>query len=62
MQHSTTTGVSTDFVVTHPRDPEDAPTVAAMRAMTSSTKGMLRGIAAREPFDAFMESVCRRTA
>jgi epsilon-lactone hydrolase len=61
MQRSTTTtSSSTDFVVTHPLDPEDAPTVAAMRAMTSSTKGMLRGIAAREPFDALMESVSPR--
>jgi epsilon-lactone hydrolase len=61
MQRSTTTSASTDFVVTHPLDPEDAPTVAAMRAMASSTKGMLRGIAAREPFDALMETCCRRT-
>jgi epsilon-lactone hydrolase len=57
MQRSTTTSASTDFVVTHPLDPKDAPTVAAMRAMASSTKGMLRGIAAREPFDVLMESV-----
>jgi epsilon-lactone hydrolase len=48
---------STDFVATHPLDPEDVPTVAAMRAMASSTKGMLRGVEAREPFDALMESV-----
>jgi acetyl esterase/lipase len=54
------TSTSTDFVVTHPLDPEDAPTVAAMRAMASSTKGMLRDIAAREPFDALMESVLPR--
>ena len=57
MQHSTTEGASSDFVVTHPLDPEDVPTVTAMRAMASSTKGMLRGIEAREPFDALMESV-----
>jgi epsilon-lactone hydrolase len=49
-----------DFVVTHPLDPEDAPTVTAMRAAASSTKGMLRGIAAREPFDVLMESVLPR--
>jgi epsilon-lactone hydrolase len=60
MQRSTTTSASTDFVVTHPLDLEDAPTVAAMRAMASSTKGMLRGIAAREPFDALMELVLPR--
>ncbi|HEY2528219.1 MAG TPA: hypothetical protein VGJ20_09780 [Xanthobacteraceae bacterium] len=57
MQRSTTTSASTDFVVTHPIDSEDAPIVAAMRAMASSTRGMLHGIAAREPFDALMESV-----
>jgi acetyl esterase/lipase len=57
MQRSTTTSASSDFVVTHPLDPEDAPTVAVMRAMASSTKGILRSIAAREPFDALMESV-----
>ena len=57
MQHSTYESASSDFVVTHPLDPEDVPTVTAMRAMASSTKGMLRGIEAREPFDALMESV-----
>ena len=36
------------------------PTVTAMRAVASSTKGMLRGIAAREPFDALMASVLPR--
>lgn len=57
MQHSTPASAAPDFVVTHPLDPEDAPTVGAMRAAASSAKGMLRGIAAREPFDALMESV-----
>jgi epsilon-lactone hydrolase len=60
MQGSTTAGASKDFVVTHPLDPEDAPTVTGMRAAASSTKGMLRGTAAREPFDALMESVLPR--
>jgi monoterpene epsilon-lactone hydrolase len=60
MQRSTTAGASMDFVVTHSLDPEDAPTVTAMRAVASSTKGMLRGIAAREPFDALMASVLPR--
>ncbi len=60
MQRSTITSASTDFVVTHPLDPENAPTVAAMRAMASFTKGMLRGVAARKPFDALMESVLPR--
>ena len=49
-----------DFVTTHPLDPQDAPIVTAMRAMVSSTKGMLRGIAARVPFDALMERVSPR--
>jgi monoterpene epsilon-lactone hydrolase len=57
MQRSTTAIGSTDFVVTHALDPEDASTVAAMRAMASATKGTLRGVAARGPFDALMESV-----
>ncbi len=60
MQHSTTDSTSRDFVVTHPLDPEDVRTVTAMRAMASSTKGMLRGIEAREPFDALMESILPR--
>jgi epsilon-lactone hydrolase len=57
MQRSTTANASTNFVVTHPLDSGDAPTVAAMRAMASTTKGTLRGVAARGPFDALMESV-----
>jgi hypothetical protein len=44
MQPSTTTSASTDFVVTHPLDPEDAPIVAEMRALASSTKGMRRAL------------------
>ena len=60
MQHSTADSTSRDFVVTHPPDPEDVRTVTAMRAMASSTKGMLRGIEAREPFDALMESILPR--
>jgi monoterpene epsilon-lactone hydrolase len=60
MQHSITVSASRDFVVTHALDPEDAAAVTAMRAMASSTKGMLRGIAAREPFDALMERVLPR--
>ena len=60
MQRSTNAGASMDFVVTHPLDPEDAPTVTAMRAEASSAKGLLRGIAAREPFDVLMGSVLPR--
>ncbi len=47
-------------MVTHPLDPEDAAPMKAMRAMVSPTKGRLRGIEAREPFDAFMERVLPR--
>jgi epsilon-lactone hydrolase len=50
----------TDFFVTHPLDPQDAATTTAMRAAASSRKGMPRGIEAREPFDALMESVLPR--
>jgi epsilon-lactone hydrolase len=50
MQRSTTAIGSTDFVVTHALDPEDASTVAAMRAMASATKGTLHGVTARRPF------------
>src|SRR6266481_2539342 len=47
-------------VVVHTLDPEDAPITAAIRAMTSSTKGARPGIQARGQFDAFMESVLPR--
>jgi epsilon-lactone hydrolase len=60
MRHSTSGSPSRDFVVTHPLDPEDATAIAAMRATAGSTKGMLRGTEAREPFDALMESVLRQ--
>jgi epsilon-lactone hydrolase len=60
MQESTTDRVSTGFVAIHPLDPEDAAITAAMRAMTSSSKGARPGIEAREQFDAFMESVLPR--
>jgi len=54
------TDASMDFVVVHPLDPEDAPITVAIRAMTSSSKGVARGIEARGQFDAFMESVMPR--
>jgi epsilon-lactone hydrolase len=60
MQGSTTDRTSTGFVAIHPLDPEDAAITAAMRAMTSSTKGARPGIEARGQFDAFMESVLPR--
>jgi monoterpene epsilon-lactone hydrolase len=60
MQGSTKDRTSPDFVVIHPLDPEDAAITAAMRAMVSSTKGVTRGVEARGPFDALMESVLPR--
>jgi monoterpene epsilon-lactone hydrolase len=60
MTGSATDGISPDFVVIHPLDPEDAAITAAMRAMVSSAKGAPRGIEARGQFDALMESVAPR--
>ena len=60
MPASASDRTSTGFVVIHPLDPEDAAITAAMRAMTSSTKGVRRGIEARGEFDALMESVLPR--
>ena len=44
----------------HPLDPEDAAITAGIRAAASPSKGLLRGIGARAPFDALMESVLPR--
>jgi epsilon-lactone hydrolase len=60
MQGTATDHKSSGFVVVHPLDPEDAVIAADMRAMTSSAKGVRRGIEARGQFDAFMESVLPR--
>jgi monoterpene epsilon-lactone hydrolase len=60
MQGSTTDRTSTGLVAIHPLDPEDAAITAAMRAMTSSSKGARPGIEARGQFDVFMESVLPR--
>ena len=60
MQGSAADRPSVDVVVTHSLDAEDAPAIAALRAMTSSTKGLSRGIEARGPFDGVMESVLPR--
>ena len=51
---------TSNSVVIHPIDPEDAAITTAMRAMASATKGVARGIEARGQFDAFMESVLPR--
>ena len=60
MQGSATQRISTDFVVTHPLDLEDAVITAAFRAMVGSTKGVARGLEMRGEFDAIMESVSPR--
>ena len=60
MQATATDRTSPDFVARHPLDPEDAAITAAMRAMVSATKGVPRGIEARGPFDALMESISPR--
>lgn len=57
MQRPTTESALGDFIATHPLDPEDGAITAATRAMASSMKGKMRGIEAREPFDAMMERV-----
>jgi epsilon-lactone hydrolase len=49
-----------NHVVTHPLDPDDATPMSALRAMVSPLKGKLRGVGAREPFDAVMERVLPR--
>ena len=59
MQRSTT---GRDSVAIHPVEREDAAALAALRAMVGSAKGMLRGIEARKPFDALMESVLSRVS
>src|SRR5258707_10340474 len=43
--------------VFHPISAEDKTAMAAIRAIVEPNKGLLQGIAAREPFDAIMESV-----
>jgi monoterpene epsilon-lactone hydrolase len=60
MQGSATDRTSPDFVAIHALDPDDAPITAAIRAMSSATKGVPSGIEARGQFDAFMESVVAR--
>jgi monoterpene epsilon-lactone hydrolase len=60
MQRPTTESALGDFVVTHPLDPEDGVITTAARAMALPMKGKLRGIEAREPFDAMMERTVPR--
>ena len=60
MQSSTSGSALRKSVVEHPLDADDGTIVDAMRTTTISRKGLLRGIEAREPFDALMESVLPR--
>jgi len=48
---------SADLVVTHPLDPEDAPTIAWIRTATRAQKGVRWRIEARPAYDALLESV-----
>ena len=48
---------SPPWSVTHPISPADKATVAATRAIVEPQKGLLRGIAARGPFDEIMGHV-----
>jgi acetyl esterase/lipase len=49
-----------NFVSTHPLDPDDVPIVAAMRAATRAIKGASAGVEARGLYDALMEGVLAR--
>ena len=60
MQHPNPNNTLRNYVVSRPLDPEDATAIAAMRAVAEPQKGKLRGIAAREPFNALMEGVSQR--
>lgn len=51
---------SSDYIVNHPLDPEDAQVAAAIRAMSSAAKGVPSGAETRGQYDAFMESVSPR--
>jgi hypothetical protein len=60
VQGSATDRTSTDIVVIHPLDPDDAAITAAMCTMASSAKGVPQGIEARGQFDVLTESVLPR--
>jgi monoterpene epsilon-lactone hydrolase len=58
MPGSATDSASSDFVVIHPADPEDAAITSALRAMVSSGKGVTQAIEpARAQYDTLLESV-----
>jgi monoterpene epsilon-lactone hydrolase len=60
MRHSSIASTSEKGFTTHPLALDDEAIIAAMRTMARPSKGMPRGIEAREPFDALMESVLPR--
>ena len=51
---------TSDLIVTHPLDAEDAAPMNAMRSALKPAKGVARGSEAREPYDALMEHVQAR--
>jgi monoterpene epsilon-lactone hydrolase len=60
VERSTPTGTSKAFVTTHPLDPDDASTIATLRAAVRGTKGARWTVNARTQFDALMEGVSPR--
>jgi acetyl esterase/lipase len=58
MPGSVKDSASSDFIVIHPADPEDAAITSALRAMLSSSKGATQPIdQAREQYDTLLEGV-----
>src|ERR1700761_9605640 len=57
MQKPASIGPKETVVEVHPLDPDDAPITAAIRAMSSATKGVPPGAEARAQFDALIGSV-----
>jgi monoterpene epsilon-lactone hydrolase len=60
MQKPASIGAKENALEVHPLDPDDAPITAAIRAMSSATKGVPPGTGARAQYDAFMESILPR--
>jgi acetyl esterase/lipase len=60
MEDSTRQTTLEDVVAIHPLDPEDASTIAGMRAAVRTQKGVRWTIDARKFFDALMEGVTPR--
>jgi monoterpene epsilon-lactone hydrolase len=57
IEHSTAPCPLGDVVVIHPLDPEDAPTIAAMKTASRAQKGVPWRIEARDAYDALLENV-----